>query len=191
MALRSPGYGLLLLAIVFVSVTGCDDARNVTTATSPSGAVATGTGVQSAITVEPAALRPEFLPDASCRSNRPFGTRVIIVIDGRNDVSLHRLRFRFTDRFGMTAFPNQIQTGVFPMTQPPVSIPSSSPSPIPGLAPLPPEGVFIPFGASRTLPFFVSFGCGPFAQGTLFVMFDAKFGTQPMQSSELRLRVSE
>jgi hypothetical protein len=191
MALRSPGYGSLLLVIGLVFATGCDDARNVTTATAPSGAIATGTGIQSAISVEPAALRPEFLPDLSCRSNRPFGTRVTIVIDGRNDVSLHRLRFRFTDRFGVTAFPNQILTGVFPMTQPPVSIPSSSPIPIPGLAPLPPEGLFIPFGASRALPFFVSFGCGPFSQGTLFVMFDAKFGPAPMQSSELRVRVSE
>ena len=191
MALRSPGYGLLLLAILLVFTAGCDDARNVTTATGPSGAIASGTGIQSAISAEPAALRPEFLPGMSCRSNRPFGTRVIIVIDGRNDVSLHRLRFRFVDRFGVTAFPNQIQTGVFPMTQPPVSIPSSSPIPIPGLATLPPEGVFIPFGASRTLPFFVSFGCGAFAQGTLFVMFDAKFGPAPMQTSELRVRVSE
>jgi hypothetical protein len=191
MALRSPGYGSLLLVLVLVFGTGCDDARNVTTATAPSGAVASGTGIQSAISVEPAALHPEFLPGMSCRSNRPFGTRVIIVIDGRNDVSLHRLRFRFTDRFGVTAFPNEIQTGVFPMTQPPVSIPSSSPIPIPGLAPLPPDGLFIPFGASRSLPFFLTFGCGPASQGTLFVMFDAKFGPGPMQSTELRVRVSE
>ena len=191
MSLRSPGYGWLPIVLVLVFAAGCDDSRMATTVTAPSGAVASATGIQSAISVEPAALRPEFLPGVSCRSNRPFGTRVTIVIDGRNDVSLHRLRFRFTDRFGMTAFPNQIQTGVFPMTQPPISIPSSSPIPIPGLAPLPPEGVFIPFGTSRTFPFFVSFGCGPFSQGTLFVMFDAKFGPGAMQSSELRVRVSE
>ena len=200
MSLRSPGYGLLLLAIIFVFAAGCDDSRMVTTVTGPSGAVASATGIQSAISVEPVALRPEFVPGLSCRSNRPFGTRGVIVIDGRNDVSLHRLRFRFTDRFGVTAFPNQIQTGIFPMTQPPVSMPSSSPIPIPsssspipipGLAPLPPEGVFIPLGASRTFPFFLSFGCGPSATGTLFVMFDAKVGPAQMQSSELRVRIAE
>ena len=190
MSLRSPGYSLLLIVPALLFAVGCDDAKNVTTATAPSG-VAPVSSIQSAVSVEPAALRPEFLPGLSCRSNRPFGTRLNFVIGGGRDISLHRLRFRFVDRFGVIALPDVApQTGIFPMTSPPVSIPTSSPIPIPGLAPMPPDGVFIPFGASRTLPFFLTFGCGASSTGTLFVMFDAKFDNT-MQSSELRVRVQE
>lgn len=197
MSLRFHKYGVLLLFLGLVFATGCDDNKDSMTVTSPSPVAVTQTGVS----VEPAALQPEFLPGFSCRSNRAFGTRIIVLVGGRNDVLLRGLRFRFTDRFGFNALPQvALIPGPSPMTTPPVSIPSSSPIPLPGIAPLPTAPVpipgstpvsalFIPAGAPRTFPFFLTFGSCPFSEGTLFVTVDAGDRNGTMQSSEMRVRV--
>jgi len=188
MSRRFHKFGLAVLFLGLVFAIGCDDDKPASM-TSPSETQPI-LGLQQGFSVEPAALRAEFLNGISCSPNRAFGTRVIVIISGGND--LRGVRFRFTDRFGFTAFP---QVGVLPvpglMTQPPVSAPTSQSVPPLGAAPLPPTGVSVPFGASQQFPFSLTFGCGPFSQGTLFVSVDTRDRNGMNHSSETRLPLSE
>ena len=62
----------------------------------------------------------------------------------------------------------------------------TSPIPIPGTSPL--TGVAVAAGASRSLPFFLRFGCGVVPEGTLFVATDiADDGAR--STTQLRVRV--
>lgn len=152
--------------------------------------------------VQPATLRPEFLPVTSCVAFRAFGTRIVIVFNGRGDVIVRGLRFRLTDRFGVNSLPRVTGIpGSSPLTAPFSTIPSSAGIPIPGVAPLPVtsaipipgasplNGMLLPAGGSRSLPFFLSFDCGVRSEGTVFVSVDAADGTGRLQTSELRVRL--
>ena len=173
-----PRFGLLLLGLSLLFTMACSDKDSGMTEPS----VVTTFNVVPSFTSQPAMLSPEFLPGVSCGSSRAFGTRIIVVVNGGTNVFLNGINFRFTDRFGVTAFP-QVRAipGPVPMTTPSVSIPTSNPIPPLGVAPLPTSSP-IPFPGNGNptasdFPFFLTFGCGVFSQGTLLVNVDAGDGT--------------
>ena len=198
MFLRLPRYALSLL--LFLPLIACENDK--ATVTGPTALVSTMTG-GPVFGFEPAALRPEFLPANSCVGRpTPFGTRIIIVIGPGGDVLLRSLRFRFTDRFGVHALPRVFPiTGVSPFTVPVSTITAFSPIPVPGGAPLtstgpipiptsgPNNGLQVPSGTSRTLPFFLAFDCGVFSEGVVHVTIDIAKPNGEMETSELRARL--
>jgi len=196
MSLCSPRYGVPLLLL---ALTACG--RETSTVGAPT-AIPSGTANQHALTVEPTTLRPETLPGSCLPHATPFGTRLVINVGAGSDVILRSLRFRFTDRLGVTALPRVTAIpGSSPMTTPATSIPPFSPIPVPGGAPLTTtgpipipgsssvSGLMVPAGSVRALPFFLAFDCGVSQQGTLFIMFDTADMTGGMHSSQLTARV--
>ena len=195
-------YRVLLAFLALGAVAGCDSNRDTTVGPSPLTAATTGTTFR----FEPATLRPELMPGTSCVA--AFGTRIIVII--RGDGTLRELRFRFTDRFGVSALPRVIAIpGSSPLSTPasaipssvPIPLPSSSPIPIPGIAPLPTNspvpipgstafnGASAPAGTSVHLPFFLFFECGIASEGTLFVGTEVAEPGGTVQTSQFRVRV--
>lgn len=198
MSLRFPRYGLPL---VFLALTACDRAASTVGAPTP---IPLNAPHQHAISIEPTTLRPETLPGSCVPRATPFGTRLIVSVNGDSDVILRSLRFRFTDRLGVSAFPRVMAIpGGSPMTMPATSIPPFSPIPVPGGAPLTMtgpipipgsstvNGLMIPGGSARALPFFLAFDCGVVNQGTLFILFDTADLSGGLHSSELTARVGD
>lgn len=196
MSLCSPRYGVPLL---FLALAACG--RETSTVGAPTAVPSTASN-QHAIAFEPATLRPETLPGSCVPHASPFGTRLVITINAGSDVVLRSLRFRFTDRFGASAFPRVTPIpGASPLTMPATSIPPFSPIPVPGGAPLTTTGpipipgssvvteLMVPGGSVRSLPFFLAFDCGVRGDGTLFIMFDTADVIGVMHSSQLSARV--
>jgi len=196
MSLRFPGYGLPLLLL---ALTACD--RAATTVGAPTPVTSSATN-QHAISVQPVTLRPETLPGSCVPSATPFGTRLVVSVNPGSDVILRSLRFRFTDRRGVTALPRVTPIpGSSPMTMPATSIPPFSPVPVPGGAPLTTtgpipipgsssvSGLMVPGGSVRSLPFFLAFDCGVVGDGTLFIVFDTADMMGGTRSSQLTARV--
>ena len=199
MSRRFPRYGVLLLFLATLS-TACD--KTTTRVTAPTTLAAMQSGVETTFTTQPATLRPEFLPGVSCIASPAFGTRVLIIVSGQRDAILRGLRFQFTDRLGVTALPAVSPIpGTSPLTVPPLAIPAASPIPFPGVAPLPSSapisipgsspinGTLVPANSSLTLPFFLTFGCGLFSDGTLVVFADESDMTGHERTSRLTLKV--
>ena len=168
-----PRFGVLLLGLALLVATGCSDSDSGMTEPS----TVTTFNLVPSFTTQPSMLSPEFLPGISCGSSRAFGTRIIVVVNGGTNMFVKGIDFRFTDRFGVTALP-QVRSipGPVPMTTPSVSIPTSNPIPPLGVAPLPTSSP-IPFPGdgnptAADFPFFLTFGCGVFSQGTLIVNVD-------------------
>lgn len=197
MSMRLLRYGV---PVLFLSFAACDRA-DVAVTTGPTALSSSGT-IGHAFSVEPAALHPEFLPAVSCVQRSPFGTRILIVIRGGDDVILRGVRFRFLDRFGINALPRVVPIpGSSPFTVPASTLTAFDPIPTPGIAPLPMtppipipgaspiSGVLVPFGTSRSFPFFLTFSCGVASEGTLFVFIDSAGPNGGMQTSEIRARV--
>jgi hypothetical protein len=195
MSIRFLRFGLPLL---FFPLVACDRAQIAVT-TGPTAVTSTLTS--SAFSFEPSTLRPEAVPGISCTPRSPFGTRIILVIRGRDGLVLRGLRFRFNDRFGITALPRVIPIpGTSPLNAPLTAI-STSPIPMPGIAPLPMAspipipgaspvpGFAVPFGTSQTLPFFLAFDCGVAPEGTLVVFIDTAKDDGGTETSELRARL--
>lgn len=196
MSLCSPRYGVLVL---LVTLAACSGAASTVGAPTP---VVPGASNQHALTVQPTALRAEALPGSCVPQATPFGTRLVVNVGAGSDVILQSLRFRLTDRFGVTAFPRVAPIpGGSPMTMPATSIPPFSPIPIPGGAPLTMTGpipipgsssvtgLMVPGGTIRQLPFFLAFDCGVAADGTLFILFDTADMLGGRHSSQLTARV--
>ena len=177
-----PWSGLPLLCLAILSASACSSGSSG--ATGPTAlTVESGTG--SSLTAEPATLRPEFLPDLSCSNSRPFGTRIIVVVSGGSQLSLRALRFRFVDRFGISALPNvRVIPGSSPMTVPVTMIPPLMGIPIPGLAPAPASTMSQLSNAQR-FPFFLAFGCGLSANGVVSVGADTIDGMGRAATREL------
>ena len=79
--------------------------------------------------------------------------------------------------FGGTSIPSSsvsLPSPPVPLpSSPPVPLPSSPPVPIPSSFPIPiPGSMSLSAGVSRTLPFFLTFGCGVPPVGTLVVSID-------------------
>jgi len=185
MARILPRFGLLLLGLALLLTMACSDKDSGMTEPS----VVTTFNFQPSFTAQPATLSPEFLPGVACGSSNAFGTRIIVVVNGGSSVFLSGMNFRFIDRFGVTALP-QVRAipGPVPMTTPSVSIPTSNPIPPLGVAPLPTSAP-IPFPANGNptvldFPFFLTFGCGVFSQGTLIVNVDTDDSTGRRHRSE-------
>jgi hypothetical protein len=169
--------GYVLIAAT-VAVAGCDNQR-----LSVSAGVLTGPAIAgSQVTFVPSAIRPEFLSNPFCTS-RPFQTQFGLVVQADRELFFNAFRFEFLDRFGGRSVPTSVATTAAGNPFIPSPLPSSSPIPVPGTSPIPTpgtspvsipgtspfDGLFLPVGSSRTLPFVVQFGCGISAPGTLFV----------------------
>jgi hypothetical protein len=143
-------------------------------ATANSATVAGPRSVRAAlVTVEPAAIVPEFLSSTLCGGLRPFGARVGVRIRPGHDVFLQAMGFEFIDRFGRRATPFALaapNTGTSLSILPPVPLPSSLPIPIPTHLPF--HGVQLSPGNARIFPFLLRFDCGVGAEGTLFVVVE-------------------
>lgn len=200
MSTRVPKYGLLLLFPGLVIAAACDRAEVSATAPSPTSAVFQ---LQSSFIVEPATVRPELLHTASCVARPAFGARISIIVRGAHDVIVRGVRFRFTDRFGATAQPEVIPIpSLSSSILPAPTIPTSSPIPIPGIAPLPGtspipipgaspvDGLFIPAGTPRRLPFFLRFGCSIVADGILRISIEAGDASGRFETSEFSARLA-
>ena len=183
MSSRVPIYGVLVLLF---SATAACEATN-TSGTAPSK-VSTMDAAAVALSVEPVALRPEFLFDRSCLQARPFGTRLIVSVNG-GDVELRSIRFRFTDRFGVNSVPRVISIpGADPMSATIPSITTSMPM-IGGVAPLP-SAAPIPIRGSSQFPFFLAFDCGVSPRGVVLIALDVK-GPRGDQTYETRARIDD
>ncbi len=196
MSKRFPVYGLPVL-IVALSITAACNGTN-SSLTAPAAAQSES---KSLFAVEPATLRPEPVSGSSCSTVSAFGTRLGVVVRGTEDLILRNFRFQLTDRLGVVAFPEVIPipslTAQLPARSIPTSsaipfpggfiLPSTSAIPIPGSLPI--EGTLVSRGASRTFPFFLRFGCGVLADGTLLIVVDAADGNGRFKQSELRVRV--
>jgi hypothetical protein len=183
MSRGSPRFGLPLLCAALALAAACEN-NSSTRVTSPT-AVTAESGSGSRITAEPVMLRPEILPGLSCVGSPPFGTRIIVVVSGAG-VSLGGLRFRFTDRFGLTGLPFvRVIPGSSPMTTPVTMIPPLTGIPIPGLAPAP-ASTMSQLSNAR-FPFFLTFGCGFSTNGVLDVNADLIDGTGRSQTRALRV----
>lgn len=183
-------YVWILAFPAFAVLTACDERH--AGPTSPDA-------LQSAlVTAEPLRVTPEFVTGTHCFSRPPFGVRLVVTVGSGLDFVAQRLRFDFTDNFGRSAIPlvtllstqqtgsNQIPTSMPIPIPESVSIPGAFPIPIPGSSSA--DGMSIPGGASRRLPFFLEFGCGVPAAGTLDVSLDGTMrGTSG--TSHVRVRV--
>jgi hypothetical protein len=170
MSVRLPTYAAIALVLLFVSATACS--RGSATVTSPD----TTTNLKASLTVEPAAVRPEFLPGLGCAGLAAFGVQLTVIVGG-DDLIVRGIRFSFTDRFGRRMTPDAFATAA------PTTLPSSSPIPfgrttIPTNSPIPVPG-FPPFNGTRvvphhklTQPFFLRFGCDVLPEGSIVVVVD-------------------
>lgn len=187
----------LLLALLALGATiGCESARITVGGPSP---VAASLTAGTTFNFEPATLRAEFIPGISCIGSPAFGTQVIVIVGGESSVILNGLRFRYTDRFGVTAFPNvafspaQSTGSTIPLLGP-IPIPATSPIPMPGTSPIsipgasPLNDLALAAGTSR-LCFLLRFDCGVASQGTLLVQTTVSEANGKTQSSEYRVRV--
>jgi hypothetical protein len=185
MSKRLPILGLPLL--LFGAI-GCD--RTNVSVTAPTAAISSGTASDIAIAAEPATLRAEAVANPSCLTRSPFGARIIVRIRTAGPFFLRGLRFRFTDRFGLTTLPRVMSIpGSAPLTVPVSSIPiPTSPSiPMPGLAPLPSSSP-IPF-PDATFPFLLLFDCGAAPEGTVFVDAEVTDMNGRMRASGFQARL--
>ncbi len=189
MDVRFPRYAPVVLFLFAAAVAGCDS--NAASPTTPAALVQRN----SAVTVEPLVVHPEFLHADSCTGRSPFGLRLRVILSGGRDLVLRGLRFRLTDRFGTSALPEviPIPAGSEAALPSPLSMPRpgatslpTSPIPIPGSSPL--TGVAVAAGSSQSLPFFLRFGCDVVSEGTLLVATDIADG-DGHSTSQLRVRV--
>lgn len=160
-----PRYAPVLLLLTVLTAIGCE--FRTAAPTGPAAASAP----QNAITVEPASVRAEFLSSGGCFLRPPFAVRIRLHL--RGGFFVRGLRFHFIDQFGTRSLPEV--TPIPSPGNPPSTIPSSSPVPVPGIAALPP----FPDGGSS--PFIVKFGCGVIPGGTLFINADHEHGTVAMK----------
>jgi len=191
------GVGLLFLALLVLAA--CDGAP--VTVTAPAGDSGGGS-MQSAFAAEPATIRPEFFPTPGCPGRPAFFARVSVVIGGSDAVILRGLRFGFTDRFGAVTLPEILLIPSLTSPAPEPSPPGGSPIPLPGIAALPASpipiptpgassinGLLVPNGIRRSLPFLLRFGCGVLGDGTLVITADAADRNGRFSTSDVRVRI--
>jgi hypothetical protein len=147
------------------------------------------------VTVEAAEVTRESVPFVGCPAGTPFGLRLVVVVSAGQDVFIRGIGFDFLDRLGTTSTSRLIPTSAAPFrgTSIPsssVPLPSSVPVPIPSSSPLPiPGSMSLSAGVSRTLPFFLKFGCGVPPVGTLVVSIDTVDGRGTVGTSRVSVNV--
>jgi hypothetical protein len=189
---RFPAYApvVLFLAIVTAACT-----RDAAMPTSPTPAV----GLEASLAAEPSSPRPEFLHSFDCPTRPAFAVGLTIIISGRDDLILRAVRFAFTDRFGVRTLPDAIPVPSSVSTSLPVAtpitmpaarpLPGSSPIPIPGSSPI--QGLLVSAGASRSLPFFLRFGCGLIPDGTIVITADTADTNGRSGAAELKIFIRQ
>jgi hypothetical protein len=186
-----------LFLVSALAVTACGD-----DSTSPT---APGQIQAATFTAEPDTIAPEFFPSGFCHRFTPFGARFTVVARPSHDVFIRDMRFHFLDRFGRrsvpTVIPLQTISAAVPPMSGPITIPTSPTIPFPGATTPFPASPAIPIpgvsgfdlliigGSSRTLPFFLQFGCGIPADGTVFVDFDLSDRRGRSTTSQLHVRL--
>jgi hypothetical protein len=175
-------------------VTACSDG-NSTSPTAPSEVQLRG----AAFTAEPDTILPQFFPSPFCHPYSPFGAQFVIIVHPSDDVFLRGMRVHFLDRFGHMAFPSVVPfhgtSPALPFNNGPITIPTSPsiPTPVATTIPIPGVSGFDPLlihrGRSHRLPFFLNFGCGIPAVGTVFVDFDVSDRWGRPSRSEVRVRI--
>lgn len=190
---RLPKYVPLFL-VWALAVSGCGNAGDA----SPTAPSAVDDVV---FTAEPATIAPEFLSGPGCRGFRPFGARMRITARSRHDLFIRSSRFHFVDRFGVRTVPTtHLDASNPPFLHPlpvptPVTTPTSGPVPIPGVTIPTPGGStfdgFLLLSGSRAVVFFLQFGCGIPADGTLFGELDFRDHRGTWSKSHVRARIAE
>jgi hypothetical protein len=189
MDVRFPRYAPALLFVVAASA-ACNSGTSA-----PTSPVVLAS-LQSAVSVEPRTVQPEFLHAGSCAARQPFGFRLRVIFDGRGNRTLRRLRFHLSDPDGSTTLPEIIpipsgqEAALAPLQPVPTPGITSTPGttiPIPGSLPL--TGIPVGSGASQTHPFFLKFPCGVIPAGTLMVIADVGDASGRVDTSQLRVPV--
>ena len=189
---RLPKYvPAFLVSAALLSACG---AENATSPTAPTEPVAL-------LTAEPSSVLPEFSPTRACRVDRHFGLRFFVVVRPVSDLFLHGVRVVFVDRFGRRSFPfvDTFDPSIFalPSNPGPIPIPSSPSIPIPTMTGTAIPGalgfdpLLIHGGRSRSLPFFLDFGCGIPSIGTVVLNFETRDRNGRTGRPELRLQVRD
>lgn len=179
--------GVPVLFLGLTVANGCGGSNAATTAPS---SISSQASSSVGLSAEPAALRFEPMPDPSCLPGPARGTRLVLVIVGDAATSLRGIRFGFVPDGGTTIFPAVVPIpGPSPLSVPANAIPPQQSLPTPGVAPLP-TSMPIPLPQPQRLPFFASFGCGPFGDGVLVVTADFFDRLGVPGTSELRARVT-
>ena len=201
MARSLPNFGVPVLFLSILCVTGCNNTQADFALTGPAPVVASA-NIQSSFGVESSRVQPEFFHSGSCVGGQAFGVRIGIRVDGDHDIILRELRFSFVDRFGVTSLPDVMP---IPTLTTPVNLPgnlhSQSPVGVPGFAPLP-GATLIPIPSSspihavvisarspRMFPYFAKFGCGVLGDGVIVIVVDAGDREGKFSTSELRVAV--
>jgi hypothetical protein len=147
------------------------------------------------VMVEAAEVTRESVPFVGCPAGTPFGLRLVVVVSAGQDVFIRGLGFEFLDRLGTTSTSRLIPESAAPfggtsLPSPSVPLPSSLPVPIPSSFPVPiPGSMSLSEGVSRTLPFFLKFGCGVPPAGTLVVSIDTVDGRGIVSTSRVNVNV--
>lgn len=199
MARSLPNFGVPVLFLSLLLVSGCNDLQADLSLTGPAPLTATAS---VNFDTEPSSVRPELFHSASCVGGTAWGVRVGVRVHGDQDVILRGLHFSYVDRFGVQSLPDVM---AIPNLTTPVSLsglmPNSSPVPVPGFAPLPSatlipipgsspiQGVIVSSGGTRLFPYFARFGCGSPSGGVIVIVVDAGDRDGRFSMSELRVRV--
>ena len=134
--------------LVLLIVSACEDSNGV----SQPGTTRPSPFRSQLVSVEPAAIIPQFVRNTSCLTFPPFQTRFNLLLRTDRDLFVQRFRFAFRDRFGGRALP--------------VPIPTSPAVPIPEELPF--HGTLVSPPFSR-FDFLLNFNCGVPADGTLSI----------------------
>jgi hypothetical protein len=165
---------LLLVGVSSAFAAGCaDDTDEPLT-----GPTTTVVETMRFVAVEPATVRPDFLPSQGCSGRPPFDVRFSLVLHAGTDSRLRRVGFEFVDGGGARVIPL-----ILPTTSP------ASPVPIPtalNMVPLP-----LPAGIPSQLPFALRFPCGLRSPGTLIVIVDTTDAGGAGRTSRVTVSVSE
>src|SRR5947209_5767101 len=100
----APGFVLL----ASLGIAGCD--RDVSPSTDTFTLTSPATMTGAALTVEPAAIVPEFLSSPFCRTPPPFRARFNVIVRPHRAVTVRGFGFEFLDRFGARTVPASIPT---------------------------------------------------------------------------------
>lgn len=190
---RLPKYVVMFfVSAVAVTACGTDNATSPTAPSEPTVQVA-------AFTAEPDTVIPQFFPTPFCPQFNPFGVTFVVIVHPQDDVFLRGMRLHFLDRFGRTAIPHVVPfhgtSPALPINAGPITIPTSPtiPTPVATTIPIPGASGFDPLliqrGSAHQLPFFLQFGCGIPAEGTVFVDFDLSDRRGRSNTSQVRVRL--
>lgn len=196
---RLPSFSVPVLCLLLLPTVACDRTSLEFNATGPAPLTASAS-LGASFSVEPAALGVEALP-GSCGGHAPFGVRLALMVRGDDDLIVRSVRFSYTGHSGSRALPQVIPIPELSSGLQAGRIPSSSPVPIPGVAPLPSTtpipipgaspitGVLISPGSQGRFDYVLRFGCVIIGDGEIVVVIETADRRGRFGSSEVRVRV--